>query len=384
MKRIGAAARGLIRGRKHTALLAAILLTTLAASGGLLYYRSLGARVRRDDGYYFPAQTIPEEPTAEGYILPATDLDGVDEALLKQSLRAWAQAESAPVPEDRSVLNILLCGVDSQTGDARGGRSDAVILVSVNRRRRTVVLTSFLRDSCSYIDLSKDPKNPRTEFGRLAGAYSLGGPATLMETLSADYKIRIDDFVCVDINSFPKLIDALGGVTLDVSRAEAGYINRTAPAVKGKFPWGKGVELSGEQALIYSRVSQIDESRTDRQRAVILAILERARHASPGQVIKALGKTLRYVYTDLTEGEVDALAKDALTQGWLNYEVTQLRTPILPGKEGQATGLSADVDGRRVWIVDYEKEAKRVQEAIYGFSTVEEGKGSGYVAGLFQ
>ena len=384
MKRIGAAARGLIRGRKHTALLAVILLTTLAASGGLLYYRSLGARVRRDDGYYFPAQISPEEPPGEDYPLPATDLDDVDEALLEQALRAWAQAENAPAPEDRSVLNILLCGVDSRTGDARGGRSDAVMLVSVNRRRRTVVLTSFLRDSYSYIDLSKDPKNPRAEFGRLASAYSLGGPATLMETLSADYKIRIDDFVCVDFNSFPKLIDALGGVTLDVSRAEAGYINRTAPAVKGKFPWGQGVELSGEQALLYSRVSQDDEKRADHQRAVILAILERARQASPGQIVKALGRTLRYVYTDLTENEVDALAKDALTQGWLNYEVTQIRTPMLPGEEGQVTGLSADVNGQRVWIVDYAREAKRVREAIYGFSAVEDGKGADYVAGLFK
>jgi anionic cell wall polymer biosynthesis LytR-Cps2A-Psr (LCP) family protein len=154
--------------------------------------------------------------------------------------------------------------------------------------------------------------------------------------------------------------------------------------VKGKFPWGEGVALSGEQALIYSRVSQIDENRTDRQRAVILAILESARRASPGQVVKALDGTLRYVYTDLPEDEVRTLGKDALTQGWLGYDVVQLRTPVLPGEEGKPTGLSADINGQRAWIVDYGKEAKRVQEAIYGFSTVEEAKGPDYVADLFR
>jgi anionic cell wall polymer biosynthesis LytR-Cps2A-Psr (LCP) family protein len=205
-----------------------------------------------------------------------------------------------------------------------------------------------------------------------------------METLSANYKIRVDDFVCVDFNSFPKLIDALGGVTLDVSRAGAGYINRTVPGVKGKFPWGEGVQLTGEQALLYSRVSLDDGARADRQRAVILAILDRARQSSPGQIVKALGKALRYVYTDLAEGEVDALAKDALTQGWLNYEVAQMRTPALPGEGGRPTGLSADVNGQRVWVVDYESEAKRVQEAIYGYTNILDGKGPGYLAGLFK
>ena len=381
MKRIGATARALAHRRWRTALLAAILLITLACSGGLFYYRSLGARVRRDDGYYFPEQAIPDEAQAgERLHLPATDLDGVDGALLEQALRAWAQAGDAL--EDRSVLNILLCGVDSQTGDARGGRSDAVMLVSVNRRRRTVALISFLRDSCSYIDLSKDPNNPRAQLGHLAGAYSLGGPATLMETLSAAYKIHIDDFVCVDFNSFPKLIDALGGVTLDVSRAGAGYINRTVPGVKGKFPWGEGVQLTGEQALLYSRVGQDDEHRADHQRAVILAILERARQFSPGQVVKALGRTMRYVYTDLSEDEVDALAKDALTQGWLHYEATQLHTPTLPGETESPTGLSAEVDGRRVWIVDYPREAQRLQEAIYGYTNILDG--NGYIADLFK
>ena len=372
----------LLRRRWRTAVLAAILLLALIGSGGWIYYQSLNSSMRRDEGHYFPRVTAPEP---EEVHLPAADLGDIDEALLEESLWAWATNPGEKTVEDRNVLNILLCGVDTQTGDARGGRADAVMLVSVNKRKRTVTLTSFLRDSYSYIDLSRDPNNPRAELGRLAGAYAMGGPATLMETLSADYKIPIDDYVCVDFSSFPRLIDALEGVTLDVTRAEADYINRTVHDMKGRFPWGEGVRLTGQQALVYSRVSEgSDEARAERQQRLILAILDSARQSSPGQILKVITRVLRYVRTDLTEDEVGSLVKDAFMQGWLSYNVARLRSPVLPGEEGDATGLSAYMEGRRVWIVDYPREARRLQEAIYGYTEVMGGKGTDYVAGLFR
>ena len=379
--KLGTAVRAAARRRLHTAILAAILLLALAGLGSWSYYRSLNSGMRRDEGYYFPKMTAPEP---EETYLPAADLWDIDEVKLAQSLRAWAENPDEEIAEDRNVLNILLCGVDTRTGDARGGRADAVMLVSINKKKRAVTLTSFLRDSYSYIDLSRDPGNPRTEAGRLADAYALGGPATLAEALSAAYKFPIDDYVCVDFSSFPKLIDALDGVTLDVTRAEADYINRTVSAMKGKFPWGEAVALTGQQALAYSRVSRgSDETRAERQQRLILAILDSARQSSPGQILKAVTRVLRYVRTSLTEDEVDALVKEAFMQGWLSYSVTRLRSPALPGEEGATVGLSANMDGRRVWIVDYPREARRLQEAVYGYTNVEEGKGMDYVAGLF-
>ena len=380
--KLGTAVRAAARRRLHTAILAAILLLALAGLGSWTYYQSLNSGMRRDDGYYFP-MAADEEPV-ETY-LPAADLWDIDEARLAQSLRAWAEHPDEEIIEDRNILNILLCGVDTRTGDARGGRADAVMLVSVNRRKRAVTLTSFLRDSYSYIDLSRDPGNPRAEAGRLADAYALGGPATLAETLSAAYKIPIDDYMCVDFSSFPKLIDALDGVTLDVTQEEADWINRTVSAMKGKFPWGEAVALTGQQALAYSRVSRgPDETRAERQQRLILAILERARQSSPGQILKAVTRVLRYVRTSLTEDEADALVKEAFVQGWLSYSAARLRSPVLPGEEGGTSGLSANLNGRRVWIVDYPREARRLQEAIYGYTNIEGGKGTDYVAGLFK
>lgn len=355
--------RGLARRRWHTALLALILCLTLVGTGGLFYYhglyRNLNSSVHRDDGYYFPEETVPE------YTQQEEGLQAVDGPGQEALLRAWAR-EGKPL-EDRNILNILLCGVDSSTGDARGGRSDAMILVSLNKRGRTVTLTSFLRDCCCYIDLNRDPNHPRTLLGRMADAYSLGGPATLMETLTAEYKIRIDDYVCVDFDSFPKLINTLGGVTLDVSQAEAAYINSAVPSMGGKFPQGPGAALTGEQALVYGRiVGDSEQARTERQQRLILAILDSARQSPPGQIVKAISEVLQHVRTDLTEDEVDTLAKDALMQGWLSYEVTQLRVPDLRVKDSGA----AQLDGLRVLIVDYPQEAKRLQKAIYGYTNI--------------
>jgi len=383
LKRFGAYVRAAARRRRHTAVLAAILLLTLVGSGGWIYYQSLNSRIRRDDGYYFPRETAAEPQ--ETY-LPAADLPDIDRSLLEQSLQAWAKRPDAEIHGDRSVMNILLCGVDTQTGDARGGRADTIMLVSINKRKRTVTLTSFLRGSYSYIDLTRDPNSPRDELGRLAEAYALGGPATLRETLSATYKIPIDDYVCVDFSSFPKLIDALGGsVTLDITRDEADYINHTVSEMRGKFPWGRAVELTGQQALVYSRVSGgSDETRAERQQRLILAILDSARQSTPGQILKTVSKVLRCVRTDLTEDEVDTLVKEAFVQGWLSYGVTRIRSPVLPGEEGGASGLSAYMDGRRVWIVDYPRESQRLQEALYGYTNIEGDGEASYVAGLFR
>ncbi len=380
MKQFRASVRAAARKRWRTALLAAILVLTLAASGGFFYYRSLNSRIPRDEGYYFPPHAIAE-PTEVTNAEVNLHHGQVDAPRLELSLAQWANNDQA-LMNDRSVLNILLCGIDTETGDTRGGRADAIILVSINKKKRDIIVTSFLRDSCTYIDLTRDTDNPRTQVGRIASAYSLGGPATLMKTLSANYKIPIDDYICVDFDSFPKLIDTLGGVTLDINLADADYINSTAPSVKGKFPSGEQVKLTGQQALIYSRINfDSDDARATRQRQLLMAIIERARESSPGQILKALSKILRQVSTDLTEDEVNALTKDAFSQGWLNYDVIQYYSPALPDAK-DATCLSAYVNNQRVLIVNYAQEAQRMQDNIYGSTSIKNAKGTGgdYIA----
>jgi len=377
------AARKLLRRRLRTAVLAAVLALIILGAGGYFYFRSLTGRIGYGEGYDFPGGDLVTEEDVQGM---EVGMEGVDASTLDGYLRQWAENGIQKL-DDSGILNILLCGVDSDNGGAQGGRSDAMMLVSVNRRKRTVTLTSFFRDSYSFINLTRDPQRPRVLFDRVNSAYSLGGPATLMETLENNYKIRIDDYISVDFESFPRLINALGGVRVDVTAAEAAYINRTAPSMHGKFPSGRQVKLNGRQALVYTRIRKLDSdvNRAARQRKVITAILESAKEATPGQILNTITGCLDHVRTNLARERIDNLVRDALTQGWLKYELRQLHSPTAPDYDSSPTGFSTYITGRWLWIVDYPRDAQRLQREIYGVTNIQlDAHREDYLAGLFR
>ena len=393
MKERAMAVKRLLLGRRlRTTVLAAVLLLAVAVIFLYVSYRGLTSKIQHDDGYFYPAKTAAQEEIAG----LAADISNTNARELDTVLRQWAQNGIEP-QRDRAVMNILLCGVDSESGEALGGRSDAIILATISRRDKTVTLTSIFRDSYTYIDLGGDPANPRVLMDRVNAAYSLGGPATLMDTLEANYKIVIDNYISVDFKTFPRLIDALDGVRVDVTREEADYINRTAPGMRRRFPAGKQVRLSGEQALAYTRVFagdahgyDADATRAARQRQVLSAIIESAKDAAPGQLLDAMRQALLYVATDLSSDDIDRLSKDAILQGWLKYTLRELQAPLVHNEEatgGSAeTGVSAYIGGKWLWIVDYPRDARRLQLALYGTSAVSEEQAAreDYLSGLLR
>ena len=122
---------------------------------------------------------------------------------------------SEPFKEE-GVKNILLIGNDSRTDD-ESGRSDAMILVSISSRTNSIHLTSFLRDM--YVDI------PGHDGNRLNAAYAYGGPELLMETLEENFDIEVNRYMLVNFQAFANLIDAVGGIELDVTNEEVQYIN---------------------------------------------------------------------------------------------------------------------------------------------------------------
>ena len=156
----------------------------------------------------------------------------------------------------KNVLNVLLCGVDTNDGTASSGRADSIILVSVNKKTKEIVLSSFFRDSYIYMDIPKKDGTTEGRYEKLNAAYVFGGPATLIDTIEKNFKVEIDQYIAVDFSSFTKLIDALGGVTVDVEQREAMFIRRTSS--HKNFPYGNDVKLNGKQALVYSRIRKLD------------------------------------------------------------------------------------------------------------------------------
>ena len=267
----------------------------------------------------------------------------------------------------KNVINVLLCGVDSETGQADAGRSDIMMLVSINKKLKKITMVSFLRDSWTYMRVPREDGTSYDHYFKMNAAYNYGGPATLLQTLENNYKIEIDEFLAVDFNSFPKLIDALGGVEVEVQEYEANYIRRTSS--HKKFPYGKAT-LNGDQALIYSRIRKCDAdsdvSRTRRQRSVIKGLIDSAKSATKGQLLNAFKQVSGYIRTGYTQTEVFGLIAQAFANDWMGYEMVEL---VLPS-EDFVDRASTKINGQSCWVVDYALCAQKLQTALYGETNI--------------
>ncbi len=285
---------------------------------------------------------------------------------LNDFLYSWANNGGEKM-YSKNVINVLLCGVDSTTGDASSGRSDIMMLVSINKKTEKITLASFLRDSWTYMKIPKEDGTTYDYYFKMNAAYNLGGPATLLETIQNNFKVKIDEFIAVDFNSFPKLIDALGGVTVDVQEYEAKYIRRTSK--QKDFPIGVST-LNGTQALIYSRIRKCDAdsdvSRTRRQRSVIRGLIESAKTATKGQLLNAFKQVSKYLRTGYSQSEVFGLIAQAFTHNWMDFEMLEI---VLPG-EDFVDRASTYIDSQSTWVVDYALCAQKLQMALYGESNI--------------
>lgn len=283
-------------------------------------------------------------------------------ASLDDLLKKWYQMDGSNMSQDY-VINVLLIGIDGKNGVKYGGNSDVLMLVSINRKTQTITLCSFMRDSRTYFEA-----NGRSYWTKVNATYSRGGATTTIDTLERDYKIDIDYYVAVDFTSFPKVIDALGGVTVDMKEYEQRYINRTTTAIK-KIPNYGPVKLDGKQALVYARIRKCDAdsdvSRTRRQRTLISAIIKSAKGASLTQLNNAVDTLLPLLATDCSRSQILSYGAQALAQGWLNYEIKQVTMP------DEDTRKDARINGISYWVVDYPLAAQRVQLALYGTTNIE-------------
>lgn len=282
----------------------------------------------------------------------------IGSAGFKQALIDWATIGNDRHMSSKNVINVLLIGVDSRKG-SNSGNTDVMMLLSLNKKTKQLKLISFLRDSYLYIE----GKN-NSYCTKLNAAYSMGGPETLLQTIENNYKIDIDNYVIVNFESFKSIINAMGGVTVDVQQYEADYNYKK---FKINLPVGDNVTLNGEQALCFCRIRGCDAdgdvSRTRRQRQVIDSIISRVKEASISDLNKYIDILLPYVETGYSEGQILSLGIKAVTGGWANYKRSQLQ---MPPEDCRISG-SANM---WIWVVDYQLAAYQLQTEIYGSSNI--------------
>ncbi|PWM30996.1 MAG: hypothetical protein DBX58_07420 [Clostridiales bacterium] len=260
------------------------------------------------------------------------------------------------------VTNILLIGNDSRE-NGEDGRSDAMILLSISEKTRTVQMISFLRDM--YVEI------PGHDGNRLNAAYAYGGPELLMETVRENFQIPVSHYVLVNFEAFANLVDAVGGVDLELTSEEVEYVNGYLVEYNQLTGRPEGtdyldtsrsglIHLNGPQALAYTRNRYIgtDFGRTERQRKVLSAVigeLPKALLTNPQEVLDGL---LSNLTTNLTRGEFLRLTLDA---GKLfTYDLQQGSVPV------EGSYQNATIRGMAVLEVDFEQNIRYMNNRIYG------------------
>lgn len=259
--------------------------------------------------------------------------------------------------------NIALFGIDNRsTGKYESGNSDCIMIASINNDTKEVRLISVYRDSFLAVDDDDDLR-------KLNAAYAKGGPTGAVAALNKNLDLDIKEYVAVDFNAVMEVVDALGGIELDISFKEAEtmkiYINEMNEVMgtNGTAVSGPGLQtVNGIQALAYCRDRYSggdDYGRTERQRTVISKIVEKAKAASLPTLNKVIDKLFPDISTSLSSSEILGLAagiKDyelADTQGW----PFQLTTERMGGKLGDVvvpTDLETNVNLLHQYLFDVE------------------------------
>lgn len=267
--------------------------------------------------------------------------------------------------KENGVVNILLIGSDSRT-EGDDGRSDAMILLSVSSKTRTIHMTSLLRDM--YVDI------PGRNGNRLNAAYSFGGPELLLETVKQNLGIEVNRYAVVNFQAFANLVDAVNGVDLELTNEEVKWVNaylneynelRGMPMETDYLDTSLSgmIHLNGAQSLAYSRNRFIgtDFGRTERQRKVLSAVMKKLPAAlvtNPNGLINGLFPNLT---TNLTQTE--CLRLSLMGGKLLTYDIVQESIPL------EGTYSSVTIRGMDVLQVDFDRNRAYLQEQLYGKKT---------------
>ena len=241
--------------------------------------------------------------------------------------------------------------------------SSPMILLSISNKTKKIYMTSLLRDM--YVEI------PGYKDNRLNAAYSYGGAELLMETIEQNFDIHISRYVLVNFEAFANLVDAVGGVDLELTGKEVEYVNGYLveynillgrPEGTDYFDDLSGgmVHLNGPQALAYCRNRYIgtDFGRTERQRKVLTEVIHKLPKGvltNPKGLIDGLMQNLT---TNLTQTECYRLS--LMAPKILTYDIIQNSIPI--------EGTYKDATHRKMSVleVDFEANKKFLQENLYG------------------
>ncbi|MBO5353423.1 MAG: LCP family protein [Lachnospiraceae bacterium] len=302
------------------------------------------------------------EPTGAGELTPEPTTDPL----------AVPTETPTPTPvielmDDEDVINVLLLGEENMVGAIRG-RTDAIILVSVNLNGGNLKMVSFMRDM--YVNI------PGKGDDRLNAAYAYGGASLIVETIEKNFGVDIDAYVKVNFSGFESIIDELGGLEISLTARESEYLNTTKYISKPEernTVAGKQ-RMTGSQVLGYCRVRYVptanglenDRGRNYRHRVVLQALFDQNKDKSLVELWTIMNNFLKNNYVTRSEN-LDKIAPDCL-QTVIEEKMFTIDSLQLPMSGTYKDLVITDPDtGENKWVISYfPSNVDGLQDFLYG------------------
>ena len=304
------------KGMKVFLIVLAVLLALILVGFGLVYW-FIQNKFSKMNIVTLPEDTYVYTQAPEKYTRPPE----TEPAPTEETTAATTEETTRPPMTADDIINILVVGQASRAGE-EGHMADTTMLVSINTYTEEVTVFSILRDSLVNLPSYKGIKGGKAKFTMCyALGYQQNGTAGAMEMtnicLKDNFGIEVDYNIEVSFDGFIRMIDYLNGVELELTEAEADYLNKDTLYVQRTIEPGVQV-LQGMEALSYARMrkaagdGESDIKRTARQRNLVSALLKRFQGMSLSELNGWVDELLPMVTTTMTPSDVTVLAATIL------------------------------------------------------------------------
>ena len=251
-------------------------------------------------------------------------------------------------------------GEEAIRSNGARGRTDLIMIATINAKDKTLKLSSLMRDM--YVQI------PGHEDNKLNSAYSKGGASLLVDTVELNLKIKIDGYILVNFEGFEQIIDRLGGVEVSLTEEEAQYLRThnyiSNPAYRNVVA-GKQI-FNGNQTLGYCRVRYVptadglhnDFGRTARQRTVLNQLFQKYKTHNFVQLATILYDCLPFVTSDISKDDMTKLLEMVVEERILTLQMNQV-----PAK---GTYSDTYIGKMSVIVVNWAENARILQDFIFG------------------
>ena len=336
-RRSSKAAKKKARKKRNRIILFTVEILVLVALGVVLWGVSKGTQVDKIN------IEIEQNPELESYY---------------EQVNASSNEEGT----GKGYMQVALFGVDSREGELnRNTRTDTIIIASINLDTQEVKLVSVYRDT--YLNLGNDSYN------KCNGAYAAGGPAQAIQMLNMNLDLNIQHYVTVGFRGVVETVNGLGGVEIDITSAEIGYLNDYQYCIAEDLGISNynevtntGVQmLDGLQACAYCRIRYTagdDFRRAERQRTVLTQMSEQAKLCSASTLVTIATNAFENVSTSFDLDTILELAAEAP-----NYTI--VGSEGFPFTEYRSTGTIGS-KGSCVLPMDLATNVSMLHEFLFG------------------